>query len=408
VSRLAVFDCFSGIAGDMALAALIDAGASLESIRDGLSGLGLPPFSLDVEQVTRGGMRALHLRVGVDRERTYQPEEMRAMLRSASLPARARSRALAAIDALEAGERLAHASAEAHLHEAGGVDAMIDITGTMLALEALDVDEAVCPVVTVGAGSIVRAAHGALPASPGPAAAHILQSAGFALRFVEAAHELVTPTGAAILAAVARPGAATLTPAVHGAGAGSMDPPGRPNALRVFIGHRQAAENPTPRPAADAAGLSTRELLLLEANIDDMSPALLAHARDRLLEAGARDAWVESIGMKKGRSASKLCALVLHESEAEFAALFLRETSTIGVRATAYRRWEAARRIETFETSLGPVRFKVSSSGETTRAMPEYEDVAAIAARTGIPAIELQRRLEHEAASFPPASGPPR
>jgi uncharacterized protein (TIGR00299 family) protein len=403
VTRVAVFDCFSGIAGDMTLAALLDAGASFSDITRDLATLGIPRFDLSPQEVTRGGMRALHLGVHVEREASYQPDEMRTMLHGATIPERARTRALAAVDALEQGEWLAHGGGEVHLHEAGGVDAMIDITGTMLALESLAIDEAVCPVVTVGSGTIVKAEHGPLPAAPGPAAAHILQAAGFPMRFVESGHELVTPTGAAILAAVARPGNATIVPRVHGAGAGTMDPPARPNALRIFVGDALEAEPAPlamPPPAAGIAAASLRALVLLEANIDDMSPALLSHARDRVLEAGARDAWLEAIAMKKGRAASKLCALVTPDLEPAIASAIIEETTTIGVRATVYRRWEAERTVETFATSLGPARFKVSTWQGRRRAAPEYDDVVAIATRCGRPAIEVQRLLEREGAEI--------
>ncbi|MFN0096296.1 MAG: LarC family nickel insertion protein [Dehalococcoidia bacterium] len=379
----AVFDCFSGIAGDMTLAALVDAGAPLHEIVDGLRRLDLPPFDLAIEDVWRAGMRAKYLRVTVSEERTYQPPEMRAMVSAAGLPQRVTERTIAAIDALEAGERAAHATQTVHLHEAGGVDAMIDLTGAMIALELLDVYRGVCPVITVGAATITRSSHGALPAAPGPAAAHILQRAGFALRFVEASHELVTPSGAAILAAVAEPGSAVVTPVRHGCGAGTMDPPGRPNAVRIFIGNES--------PPVDAHGL--RHLVQLEANIDDMLPTLLAHARDRLLAEGALDAWLEPIGMKKGRLATKLCALVSADDESRFAELILRETTSLGVRVTAYRRYERARRVETVATGLGMVRVKLSDNG---RPLPEFEDVAALAATSGRPAIDIQRQLERE------------
>ena len=384
VRRGLVFDCFSGIAGDMTMAALIDAGASLDQVRAGLARLGLPPFSIETERVTRGGIEALHLDVKVEEERRYEPDEMRALVAAAGLPVRVSERALAAIGWLERGEAAAHLTDRPHLHEAGGVDAMVDIVGGMLALESLDVDEAWCPVVTVGAGTIAKTEHGVIPAAPGPAAAQILQQAGFALRFVEAAHELVTPTGAAILAAVAKPGPALLTPSAHGYGAGTFDPPNRPNALRVFVG---AVASLLPPPSS---------LVELVANIDDMAPALLAHARDRLLEEGALDAWIEPIGMKKGRSASKLCSLVPGRDEERFAALFLGETTTLGVRATSYRRYAAERRIETFASSLGPVRVKVSEWAGRRRATPEFEDVKALAAKLGKPLIEVQQALERE------------
>jgi len=395
VPRALVFDCFSGIAGDMTLAALLDAGANIDAVRDGLSKLGLPPFKLDTIWVTRGGIKARYLKLNISEERTYQPDEMRAMVRKAGYPARVTERAIAAIDALAQGEADAHDTDRPHLHEAGGVDAMIDIVGTMLALEDLGIEAAWCPVVTVGAGAITKAAHGPLPASPGPAAANILRRAGFAQRFVPAGHELVTPTGAAILAAVAKPGPAILVPDAEGAGAGSWDPPERPNALRVFIGVREEVIEPVREKPA-VPGTKVRDVVLLEANIDDMPAELLAHARDRLLEEGAFDAWLEPVGMKKGRAASKLCALVPPEQEARFAALFLAETTTLGVRTHAYRRYEAPRSSETVITSLGPVRVKVREWQGKRRLTPEYDEVRRLAIANNVPAVEMQRRLEAE------------
>jgi uncharacterized protein (TIGR00299 family) protein len=385
--RIAVFDCFSGIAGDMTLAALVDAGAPLDAIAAALRRMDIPSFALATEEVQRAGTRARYLRVSIAEEQTYQPDELRAKVVAADYPPRVTARALAAIAALERGETGAHATAYPHFHEVGGVDALIDIAGTMLALEALAVAEARCPVVTVGAGAIVRAAHGALPASPGPAAAAILEQAGFPLRFVDATHELVTPTGAAILAAVATPGAATLIPLAHGVGAGTMDPPGRPNAVRVFIGTPTAA-------ATRAEGLDLREVVQLEANIDDMSPALLAHVRDLLLTEGALDAWLEPVGMKKGRPGTKLCMLTGPEREAEFAARIIRETTTLGVRVASYRRYEAPRLVARVATPLGEARMKVRDWPASPRRQPEHDDVAALAAAHGLPALAVQRLLE--------------
>lgn len=382
--RLAVFDCFSGIAGDMCLAALADAGADLDAVRADLARLKLPAFSFVTERVQRAGMEALHLRVAVEEERQYQPAEMRDRIGGANYPARVRTRALAAIDALAAGEAAAHRTSDVHFHEVGGVDALVDITGAMLALEQLDVAAAWCPVVTVGSGTIVRSSHGAIPAAPGPAAAAILQDAHFTLRFVESAHELVTPTGAAILAAVAQPGPATLRTATVGAGAGTHDPRSRPNALRIFLGEGEAA---TTR---------LRELSVLEANIDDMAPTLLADARDQLMAEGAADAWFEPIAMKKGRPANKLCVLVPREREAHFANLMLRETTTIGVRVSHVHRYEAERHVEEVVTSFGPVRVKTSSWQGRNRRAPEFEDVRIIARRLKRPLLDVQRQIETE------------
>ena len=386
MSRAAVFDCFSGISGDMALGALIDAGADAGAIAEGLGSLRLPRFELRTGRVRRGGIEATRLEVLVSKEERYSPEEMEERLEKGDLPDRARDRAVAAVAALRRGEASVHRTDKPHFHEVGGVDALVDIAGTMLALEQLEIAEAVCPVVVVGSGTVVRSEHGVLPAAPGPAAAAILREGGFALRFVEAAHELVTPTGAAILAAVARPGGATIVPAREGYGAGKHDPEGRPNALRIFIGEAEAGSSRT----------GTRPISLLEANIDDMPAELLAYARDRLLAEGALDAWLESIGMKKGRAGTKLCALVPGGEEARFAAMFLRETTTLGVRTTGYQRYEAEREVREVVTSLGTVRVKVSTAGGAARRKPEFEDVRRIAESTGLAAIEVYRQLERE------------
>lgn len=386
MSRTAVFDCFSGISGDMALGALVHAGADPGAIAEGLRGLRLPKFELRSGRVQRGGIEATRIEVLVSREERFSPEEMLDRLEGADLPLRARTRAVATVRALERGEAAVHRTEAPHFHEVGGVDALIDIAGTMLGLDMLDVDEAVCPVVVAGSGTVVRSEHGMLPAAPGPAASAILREAGFALRFVEAAHELVTPTGAAILAAVARPGSATIVPTLEGFGAGKHDPGDRPNALRIFIGESQAGS-----PEA-----GTRRISLLEANIDDMPAELLAHARDRLLAEGALDAWLEPIGMKKGRPGTKLCALVSSGDESRFAGLFLRETTTLGVRTTPYRRYEAEREVREFTTSLGTVRAKVSRYAGRERRKPEFDDVRRIAEETAMPALEVYRVLERE------------
>lgn len=391
LGNILVFDCFSGIAGDMTIAALIAAGAPVDAICEGLCRLPIPPFTMGTKEVTRGGLRALYLQLDIAEEATYQPEQMRMFIRAAALPARVERRALAAVDVLERGEAEAHDTNLPHLHEAGGVDALIDIVGSMLALEALGIEQCYCPVVTVGNGTIARTEHGPIPAAPGPAAAHILQRAGFPLRFVEAAHELVTPTGAAILAAVAKPGAVTLTPRAHGAGAGAFDPPNRPNALRVFIGegHGAALSMDGDAPARKIIGA----VVELAANLDDMPAELIAHARDRLLEEGALDAWLEPIGMKKGRAGVKLAALVRPADEARIASVFFRETSTLGVRTTVYDRFEARRWVATVETPYGAARMKWREWDGDVRGAPEWEDVRLLAAASGRPALEIYTYL---------------
>ena len=389
-SKVAILDCPSGIAGDMTLGALVDAGVDLDEIRIQIRTLGLPHVDITGRKVVRAGVAATHVVVKPSEEHTYTPDEMKQMVRGARFSQRVKERATAAIDALAQGEMRAHGTDTPQLHEAGGVDAVVDIVGSMLALEQLGVDRVYCPAVAVGSAGMIESAHGTIPASPGPAAAHILQAAGFTLRFVDTDKELVTPTGAAILAAIAEPGTTDLTIRRQGSGAGTRDTADRPNIVRIFIGEAAAEEQVSPPKTG------VRTVQLLEANIDDMSPALISHARDRLLEAGALDAWTESIGMKKGRPATKLCALCADGDEETMADVFLRETTTLGVRVAPYRRFEAQRNNETFESSLGSVRIKRSMWKGQRRVTVEDDDVRALAETTGRPAMEIQALIERE------------
>lgn len=380
MSRVAVFDCFAGISGDMALGALLDAGAPLKAVREAVGALGLPGVRIEPRRVRRGGIEGVLVEIEAD-ERQLDAEEMRALLRTAPLSARMRERALAAVDALANAEERVHGGA-ARFHEVGGVDTLVDVVGVAAALEALKVERCLCPVVTVGAGAVAQAAHGPLPASPPPAAYELLRSAGFALRFTATEAELVTPTGAAILAAMAEPGDAVIRPQTAGFGAGRRDLADRPNALRAVIGELVSAE--------------LRQLLLVEANVDDQSPEELAYACELLLAHGAFDAWLEPIAMKKGRLGSKLCALVAAGEEARVVDLILRETTTLGVRLARYERVEAERWTESVETPFGPVRVKFARWEGRTHAKPEFEDVRAIARRLGAPYREVAARIRLE------------
>jgi hypothetical protein len=279
---------------------------------------------------------------------------------------------------------------------------MVDIVGTMLALESLSVTGCYCPTVTVGAATVVKSAHGAIPAAPGPAAAQILQAGGFMLRFVPADHELVTPTGAAILAAVAQPGPAAIVIEAQGAGAGKHDPPGRPNAVRVFVGALEAGARPDTTPAPAHPGGPGRTVVLLEANLDDMPAAYISHALERLMAEGALDAWTEAIGMKKGRAATKLCALARAGDETRLAEVFFAETSTLGVRTLAYGRFELERSLESRETAFGAVKVKVARRAGRATVEPEFEDVKRIAAEAGLPAFAVYRALLAELGGQPP------
>lgn len=379
-----VFDCLSGVSGDMVLGALIDAGADLDFIRSSLTPLGLPTHELSRTAVTRAGTRASRLEVSVEDEERFGPDQMHEMIARAGLAHQTEDRIHRCVELLEYGEAKVHEVEHPHFHEVGGVDALVDIAGSMLALESLNVESAFCPVVTVGSGSVVRTEHGVIPSSPGPAATEILIRCGFPLRFFDAAFELVTPTGAAVLGAIAVPEPQTITATAVGVGAGKHDPPGRPNILRVFVG----------QITGDPLGSRRATVSLLDANIDDMPAEYIAYACQQVLDEGALDAWVEPITMKKGRLGTKLSALVPVGREEHFVNLIMRETTTIGVRMTAMTRFEAERQVAEYETSLGPVRVKASRWQDQSRMKAEFDDIAHIATEQGLPAWKVRELVQ--------------
>ncbi len=295
--------------------------------------------------------------------------------------------------------RLAQAEAKVHgtsleeviFHEVGQIDAILDICGAALALHMLGIEAVYCSALPYGGGRI-HSAHGEMP-SPAPATVELLRDAPVVRLDTEG--EFVTPTGAAILTTVASfatPPAMRL--ASSGYGAGRSDFP-FPNVLRVLIGQTLSrTESGEARPAGERA-------VQLAANIDDMSPEVIAHATERLFAAGALDVWTEAAGMKKGRPGTVLCALCLPEGESAVSQVLLAETTTIGLRAWDVRRTVLERRVHTVATSFGPVRVKVVESPVGRRAKPEYEDCRVIAEREGLPLLEVMRRIEAEVGSGP-------
>jgi len=376
MTRLAYLDAVGGLAGDMLLAALIDAGAPAEQVGEGLRGVPAAGLELRCETVVRHGIAACRATVVVaspepQPHRTWR--DVRELLDAAGLPERARARAHAAFAALARAEATVHGidADEVHFHEVGALDAIGDVCGIALALEALGVDELACSPLPVPRG-LVSAAHGRLPL-PAPATLELLR--GAPLYGVELDVELVTPTGAAILAGLGAshgPLPAMRLDAV-GYGAGARELPDRPNVVRVLSGLRESA-------AHDARD----EALVIETNLDDLSPELVPDAARRCFEAGALDVWVTAAQMKKGRPGVVLSALARPADERAVAHAILRETTALGVRVHAVRRWELERRHVTVHVHGEPVRVKLGVlDGEPVNAAPEHDDCLAAATRTG-------------------------
>ena len=373
------FHCFSGIAGDMALGALVDAGADLDEVCRLLRRIPVGGWEIDAQPVLRGGIAATRLVVHTAESpvvRTYA--HISGIIDEARLPDRVRDRAQAAFLALARTEGRLHRRPpeQVHFHEVGGLDAIVDIVGTCAALETLSVDQVCASPVATGTG-MVRSAHGVLP-NPAPAVVELLRGAPTYGRDV--AYELTTPTGAAILAAnvVSYGPLPAMTIEATGFGAGARDLDDLPNMTQVVLGTRGVDRDPG-QPVA-----------LLEVNVDDATGETLAHAIGALLEAGAHDAWVTPIVMKKGRPAHTVSALADVALADQVSRVLVAETGSLGVRGQTFERWPVARSVHEVEVAGLPVRVKVSAG----RVKVEHADAARAARRAGLPLREVVSRAE--------------
>jgi pyridinium-3,5-bisthiocarboxylic acid mononucleotide nickel chelatase len=387
-NTIAWFHCFSGIAGDMALGALIDAGADPDDVRALLRRLPVGGWELEVEPVLRCGIAATKAHVhapetGVVRTAAH----IAGLVEEARLPDRVTRRALATFRALAEVEGRLHRRPpeQVHFHEVGGLDAIVDVIGTAAALEILGVDEVRSSSVANGTG-MVRAAHGLLP-NPAPAVVGLLR--GAPTHGIDVPMELTTPTGAALLAATVT--AWGPMPAMRidtsGFGAGSREIDGRPNAVQVVVGRSLASD----LAAFDQVGVSPGQpVILLEANVDDATGEVLAHTVAALLDAGAHDAWVTPIVMKKGRPAHIVSALADAALAPQVAAALTAETGSLGVRGATLDRWPRARAVDTVEVAGLPVRVKVSPG----RVKVEHDDAARVARARQMPLREVLSEAE--------------
>ena len=383
MSRLAWFHCFSGIAGDMALGSLLDAGADLDEVVALVERLPVRGWSLEPEAVLRCGIAATKAHVHAEETTVVRTaSHIAALVEEARLPDRVRRRALATFGALAEAEGRLHRRppAQVHFHEVGGLDAIVDVVGTCAALEVLEIDTVYSSVIVTGTG-MVRAAHGLLP-NPAPAVVELLASVRAPSRGIDLGVELTTPTGAALMAALAS-GFGPLPPMTiecSGFGAGTRDIDGQPNATQVVIGEPSEAV------------LGGQPVVLLEANVDDATGEALAHAIGALLSAGAHDAWITPIVMKKGRPAHTVSALADVALSTQVAEVLTAETGSLGVRGTPLDRWPSARTVDTVEVAGYPVRVKVSPG----RIKVEHDDAARVAERAGLPLREVLSLAEAE------------
>jgi uncharacterized protein (TIGR00299 family) protein len=388
--RIAYLDCFSGVSGDMLLGAMLDAGLTESDLQTTLVGLPLEGWLLSAQKVKRAGISATHAVVDVSGEQPARGlEDILRIISSATLPDSDKMRAAAVFRRLAQAEAVVHGeTAESvHLHDVGAVDAIIDVVGSVAGLRMLGVERLYCSPLPLGEGE-VSGPHGTLPI-PAPATLALLSDACAPVRAGDGARgELVTPTGAAIVSTLAAFDRPEMTVESVGYGAGTRNPADRPNVIRLWLGETQNERQ-------------THPMLLIETNIDDMTPEMLAYVQAKLLAEGASDAWVTPIGMKKGRSGVMLSAICSEANEESVARLILRETSTLGVRVRPVHRWEAEREVVEFESSLGPAAVKVKRlPGEQPQVSPEFEACRRIAEERVLPIMEVYRAVEEEGRSL--------
>ena len=381
---VAWFHCFAGIAGDMAFGSLVDAGADLDEVLRILERVPIGGWTVRSADVHAQRHRRTRLDVAVSESgivRTYA--HIAGLLEEARLPVRVLERSLAVFERLADVEGRLHRRpmAQVHFHEVGGVDAIIDIVGTCAALEVLGIDVVQASAVATGIG-MIRSAHGMLP-NPAPAVVALLE--GVPTYGVELSAELTTPTGAALLAALGSgfgPMPA-MTVSATGFGAGSRVHEHLPNLTQVVIGTALGA-------GALRGGARGAPVFELAANLDDATGETLAHAITALLDAGALDAWVTPVVMKKGRPGHTLTALCDESLADQVARVLMTETGTLGVRGRVVSRWVAERSMGSVTVEGFPMRVKVSPG----RIKAEHDDAVRVARRTGLPLREVTRLAE--------------
>jgi pyridinium-3,5-bisthiocarboxylic acid mononucleotide nickel chelatase len=398
MSRIAYFDCFSGASGDMIIGSLLDAGLDLEILKNGLAGLDIRGYRLAAEKVQRASITATQFNVEYPQtDQSHHPgpgQHHRGLAEILQIIDTGRISDSVKIQSASIFGRLGEVEAgihgvpveEVHFHELGAIDTIIDVVGTLLALEALKIDRIYSSPLVVGSGT-VKTAHGILPV-PAPATLQILADAHAPIIAAPPAEkppgELLTPTGAVLLTHLSfgynRP---DLKVEKAGYGAGHKQFPHWPNVLRLWIGEEIAAPE-------------TGEMVLLETNIDDMNPQIYGYLMEKLLASGAADVWFTPIQMKKNRPAVMLSVLGPAGIEDKLSTIVMRETTTLGIRSRHIARHIAQREIIESETSLGRVHAKVKRFGDMVDITPEYEDCRRIALEHDLPLQEITRIVKSE------------
>jgi uncharacterized protein (TIGR00299 family) protein len=387
--KLAYFDCFSGISGDMTLGALLDAGCDLAQLRAELRGLQVSGWELSAERVWKNGMAATRVHVKTEDQQRHRPlSAILQILRDSNLASPVRDRASAIFQKLGEAEARVHdlPIEKIHFHEVGAVDAMVDIVGACIGFHALAIEKFACSPLNVGGGT-VKMAHGVLPV-PAPATANLLQGKPTYSNGVQ--RELVTPTGAAIVATLCDsfgPQPPMRVSAI-GYGAGVAELEGQPNVLRIMIGETAGKVVPG----------YDQEITVIEANLDDMNPQIYGYFQEKALAAGALDVFTTPVQMKKNRPGTLLTVLSQPADTQALMSLIFAETTTFGVRSYSAQRRVLPRESVKVNTSFGEVRIKLSRvNGRILHASPEYDDCRKLAEEKNVP---LQRVINEALRSY--------
>jgi pyridinium-3,5-bisthiocarboxylic acid mononucleotide nickel chelatase len=382
--KTAYFDCFSGISGDMTLGALVDAGCPLDVLRAKLQGLPVPGWEISSEKVWKNGMAASYVRIKTQDTQSHRSlTTILEILEKSSLQARVKERASAIFTKLGEAEAAVHdvPMEKIHFHEVGAVDAIVDIVGACIGFDELGFEKFACSALNVGGGT-AKMAHGILPV-PAPATARLLMGKPTYSNGVQ--KELVTPTGAAIVATLCDhfgPQPAMKVSAI-GYGAGAADLESQPNVLRILVG--EAADK-----AVDGHGGTIR---VLEANLDDMNPQIFGYLLERALAAGALDVFATPVQMKKSRPGTLVTILCKPEDERKFQEMLFAETTTLGVRSHLVERRALPREFVKVTTRFGEVRMKISQvAGQVRHASPEFDDCRKLAEEKNVPLHEVMEQ----------------
>jgi len=398
--RTLYFDCFAGISGDMTIGALLDAGVRFEDLREQLRTVPLRDYEISAERVIRGSLAATKFTVAFQESEHHERHlsDIADLVQRSQLSETTKARAIQIFEKLAAAEAHVHGKTieEVHFHEVGAVDSIIDIVGAVICFELLSIEKFVSSPLRVGSGSI-QAAHGTLPI-PAPGTAEILR--GIPLYAGEREGEFVTPTGAAIIASLCENFGAlpSLEIDTIGYGAGTRNPKGFSNVLRVICGKavdEQADEKMTGQQLPEkytSGNTEAQSVQVIETNIDDMNPQSYGFIMDKAFALGALDVFLTPVQMKKNRPGVLLTVLCREEQFASLVDLLLTETTTLGVRYYQAQRRILERQIETVQTEFGEVRIKIAWQGERIlHFQPEFDDCAQIAEKADVSLLDVQQ-----------------